>query len=127
MKQLKFLAVIISLGLALTTNLTSAADNPESIKLALEQTIAKLEESLAAVSKGEDKQKIADLIVEARQSQKGISTSDSKVSVKRSQSNHKLVEARTTILDGDLKGGEALLKEALAGYKEVQEKFNAAH
>jgi hypothetical protein len=127
MKQLKFLAVIISLGLALTTNLTSAADNPESIKLALEQTIAKLEESLAAVSKGEDKQKIADLIVEARQSQKGISTSDSKVSVKRSQSNHKLVEARTTILDGDLKGGEALLKEALAGYKEVQEKFNATH
>ncbi len=127
MKQLKFLAVIISLGLALTTNVTSAADNPESIKLALEQTIAKLEESLAAVSKGEDKQKIADLIVEARQSQKGISTSDSKVSVKRSQSNHKLVEARTTILDGDLKGGEALLKEALAGYKEVQEKFNAAH
>ncbi len=127
MKQLKFLAVIISLGLALTTNVTSAADNPESIKLALEQTIAKLEESLAAVSKGEDKQKIADLIVEARQSQKGISTSDSKVSVKRSQSNHKLVEARTTILDGDLKGGEALLKEALAGYKEVQEKFNATH
>lgn len=127
MKKLKFLVISISLGFALLTPIANAADSPESIKLALEQTISKLEESLAAVNKAEDKQKIADLIVEARQSQKGISTSDSKVSVKRSQSNHKLVEARTAVLDGDLKAGEALLKEALAGYKEVQEKFNATH
>lgn len=104
-----------------------AADNPESIKLALEQTVAKLTEAVAAVDKGEDAKKVAEMIVEARQLQKGISTSDSKVSVKRSQSNHSLVLARNSLLDGDLKAGAAQLKEALAGYQEVKEKFAAAH
>ena len=120
-----FYVVILSFG-AVSSN-TYAADDAAAIKVSLEQTVAKIEETLAAIAKNEDNNKIAEMIVEARQLQKGISTSDSKVSVKRSQSNHKLVRARNSIMDGDLKAGEASLKEALAGYKEVEEKFKAAH
>jgi ATP/maltotriose-dependent transcriptional regulator MalT len=127
MKAIKILMYWVMITLVSTSSIAYSADNPEEIKAALEQTVAKLEEAVAAMDKGEDGKKIADLIVEARQLQKGISTSDSKVSMKRSQSNHKLVMARTSINEGDLKTGGELLKEALAGYKEVKEKFNASH
>jgi ATP/maltotriose-dependent transcriptional regulator MalT len=127
MNIIKILLYLVVIGFASSSPIAYAADNPSEIKAALEQTVAKLEAAVAALGKGEDGKKIADMIVEARQLQKGISTSDSKVSMKRSQSNHKLVLARTSINEGDLKAGGELLKEALAGYKEVQEKFNAAH
>lgn len=127
MNIVKILFTLIMTGFISATSIVYAGDNPASIKAAIEQTIAKIEDTTAAISKGEDNKKIAEMIVEARQLQKGISTSDAKMSVKRSQSNHKLVQARTSIMDGDLKAGEGLLKEALAGYKEVQEKFIAAN
>ena len=127
MNTIKILLYCLMMSFLSVSSLAYAADNPEEIKAALEQTVAKLEEAVAALDKGEDGKKIAELIVEARQLQKGISTSDSKVSMKRSQSNHKLVLARTSINEGDLKAGGELLKEALAGYKEVKEKFNASH
>ncbi len=127
MNMLKILVYLVVFAFASVSSTTFAADNVADIKVAIDQTIAKLEEAVAALDKGEDSKKIADMIVEARQSQKGISTSDSKVSMKRSQSNHKLVKARTSFNDGDVKTGGELLKEALAGYKEVKEKFDMTH
>lgn len=127
MNMLKILVYLVVFTFASVSATASAADNVADIKVAIDQTIAKLEEAVAALDNGEDSKKVADMIVEARQSQKGISTSDSKVSMKRSQSNHKLVKARTSLNDGDVKTGGELLKEALAGYKEVKEKFNMTH
>ena len=127
MNILKMLACSAMLSIAAASSIAYSADDVAGIKQAIDQTVAKVEETIAALDKGEDKQKVAEMIVEARQLQKSISTSDAKVSMKRSQSNHKLVEARKTILDGDTKAAGELLKEALAGYREVKDKFNAAH
>ena len=127
MNIIKILGYLVAFSFASASPIAYAADNVADIKVAIDQTVAKVEEAVAALEKGEDSKKVAEMIVEARQLQKGISTSDSKVSMKRSQSNHKLVQARTSINDGDLKTGGELLKEALAGYKEVKEKFNSTH
>ena len=127
MNILKMLACSAALSIATASSITYSADDVAGIKQAIDQTVAKIEETIAALEKGEDSKKVAEMIVEARQLQKSISTSDAKVSMKRSQSNHKLVEARKSILDGDAKTGGELLKEALAGYQEVKEKFNATH
>jgi Zn-dependent oligopeptidase len=123
----KIIGSFAAIALLSFTSGAFAADSVADIKLAIDKTIAKVEETVAALEKGDDNKKVADMIVEARQLQKGISTSDSKVSMKRSQSNHKLVLARTSINDGDTKTAGDLLKEALAGYKEVKEKFDATH
>lgn len=127
MKSMKVLVYSAIIGFLAVSSGVYAADDVAKIKVAIDQTIAKIEETMAALDKGEDSKKLGEMIVEARQLQKPISTSDSKVSMKRSQSNHKLVEARNSINDGNLKAGEELLREALAGYKEVKEKFDASH
>jgi hypothetical protein len=127
MKALKKILSALALSLLAFAPMADAADDVVTVKKAINETIAKVEESIAALDKGEDKAKVSDLIVEARQLQKSISTSDAKVSMKRSKSNHQLVEARNSIISGDNKAGGELLKEALAGYKEVKEKFDATH
>ncbi len=127
MKTMKVLIYTVVIAFLTANSGVYAADNVANIKVAIDQTIAKIEETVVALDKGEDSKKLGEMIVEARQLQKPISTSDSKVSMKRSQSNHKLVEARNKIIDGDVKAGAELLREALAGYKEVKEKFDAAH
>jgi 2,3-bisphosphoglycerate-independent phosphoglycerate mutase len=103
------------------------AENNEQVKAAIEQTVAKLEQAVAAVDKGEDAKVLADLVMEAKQLQKSIATSDPKVSIKKTQGSNKLGKARTSFNDGDMKQGGELVKEALADYKEVKEKYNATH
>jgi hypothetical protein len=128
MKSIKTLVYSVFIGFILANSPVYAA--PEDvgvIKAAINDTVAKVEEAIAALEKGEQANKVSEIIVEARQFQKSISTSDSKVSMLRSKSNHKLVEARNSIINGDAKTGGDLLKEALAGYQEVKVKFNASH
>ena len=103
------------------------AENNEQVKAAIDQTVAKLEEAAAAVDKGADANVLADLVMEAKQLQKSIATSDAKVSIKKTQGSNKLGKARTSFNEGDMKQGGELVKEALADYKEVKEKYNATH
>jgi 2,3-bisphosphoglycerate-independent phosphoglycerate mutase len=103
------------------------AENNEQVKAAIDKTVAKLEQAVAALEKGEDTKAIVDMVIEAKQLQKSISTSDPKVSIKKSQGSNKLGQARTSLNDGDMKKGRELVKEALADYKEVKEKYNSTH
>jgi hypothetical protein len=119
--------ILTSCFLVFSSTASAGEENVAGIKVAIKDTIAKVQEAIDALAKGEEAQKVGELIVEARQLQKSISTSDSKVSMKRSSSNNKLVKARKSVLDGDNKSAADLLNEALAGYKEVEEKFNATH
>jgi 2,3-bisphosphoglycerate-independent phosphoglycerate mutase len=126
MKTIKFFIYILAFSFALTSPLVYAENN-EQVKAAIEQTVAKLEQAVAALDKGADTKAIVDMVIEAKQAQKSISTSDPKVSIKKSQGSNKLGQARTSLNDGDLKKGGELVKEALADYKEVKEKYNATH
>ena len=115
---------ILSLGL---TSTIAYAENVAEVKAAIEETIAKLEQAASAVDKGEDAKSIVALVLEAKQLQKSISTSDAKISIKKANGSNKLGQARTALNDGDLKKGGDLVKEALADYKDVKEKYNATH
>ncbi|CAG7856415.1 hypothetical protein MCAMS1_00885 [biofilm metagenome] len=126
MNTLKTLATIAVFGLAFTSNAVYAENN-EQVKAAIDQTIAKLEETVAAIDKGGDNKTIVDLVIEAKQAQKSIASSDPKISIKKSQGSNKLGQARTAFNDGDAKKGAELVKEALAGYKEVKDTYNASH
>ncbi len=126
MNKLKILVYITALSFASISSI-AYAENNEQVKAAIEQTVAKLEQAVAAVDKGEDAKAIVEMVLEAKQLQKPISTSDPKISIKKSQGSNKLGQARTSLNDGDLKKGGELVKEALADYKEVKEKYNATH
>jgi len=110
-----------------SANSIAFAENNAQVKAAIEQTVTKLEEAVAAIDKGADANAIVDLVLEAKQAQKSIATSDPKVSIKKSQGSNKLGQARTALNDGDVKKGGDLVREALADYKEVKEKYNATH
>jgi len=110
-----------------SANSIAFAENNAQVKAAIEQTVTKLEEAVAAINKGADANAIVDLVLEAKQAQKSIATSDPKVSIKKSQGSNKLGQARTALNDGDVKKGGDLVREALADYKEVEEKYNATH
>lgn len=126
MNALKTLIYLVIISFASVCTL-AYAENNEQVKAAIDQTVAKLEQAVAALDKGEDTKAIVDLVIEAKQSQKSISTSDPKVSIKKSQGSNKLGQARTSLNDGDMKKGGELVKEALADYKDVKEKYNATH
>lgn len=126
MKTLKNLAVVAFLSIALA-GAQAFAESAADVKAAIDQTIAKLEEASAAFDKGAEPKALVDLVMEAKQLQKSISTSDAKISIVKSRGTQKLGQARTSLNDGDLKSGGELIKEALAAYKEVKDKYDATH
>jgi hypothetical protein len=126
MNALKILVYLAVFSFASASPMAYAENNAE-VKDAIDKTVAKLEQAVAGFEKGEDTKAVVDMVLEAKQLQKSISTSDGKVSIIKSRSNQKLGQARTSLNDGDLKTGGELIKEALAGYKEVKEKYNATH
>jgi hypothetical protein len=126
MNALKILVYLAVFSFASASSMAYAENNAE-VKDAIDKTVAKLEQAVAGFEKGEDTKAVVDMVLEAKQLQKSISTSDGKVSIIKSRSNQKLGQARTSLNDGDLKTGGELIKEALAGYKEVKEKYNATH
>jgi hypothetical protein len=126
MKTIKSLSVIALFSFVLAGSLAFAESGAE-VKAAIDQTIAKLEEASAAFDKAADPKVLVDLVMEAKQLQKTISTSDAKISIVKARGTNKLGQARTSLNDGDLKTGGELIKEALAAYKEVKEKYDATH
>lgn len=127
MKTVKMLVKMTVLGIILLFLSSAYAENNAEVKAAIDQTVAKLEEAVAAIAKGADNKAIVDLVIEAKQAQKSIASSDPKISIKKSQGSNKLGQARTAYNDGDAAKGAELVKEALAGYKEVKDAYNATH
>lgn len=126
MNTLKALFITALLSVALVGPQAFAESGAE-VKAAIDQTIAKLEEASAAFDKGTDPKVLVEMVMEAKQLQKTISTSDAKISIVKARGTNKLGQARTSLNDGDLKAGGEAIKEALASYKEVKEKYNATH
>ncbi|ASF47124.1 hypothetical protein [Methylovulum psychrotolerans] len=128
MKQLK--KTVLSMAMAATMVLASSpifaeATGEASVKAAAEGTIAKIEEAVGLAEKGADKKDIVKAINDARQLQKEFRYELTER--QRQKSNDKLRIARDTFEEGDKTAAEAKLREALTGYKEMKETYDANH
>jgi hypothetical protein len=127
MKALKKIAVSLFVAISLASASTAFAKNPTGadVKTAIDDTVAKVEESIAAIEKGADNEAVMSLIGEARQLQKNISNND--LDLKRNKASAKLKAARVEAGKNDMQASEQLLKEALAGYQEIKEIYAKTH
>jgi hypothetical protein len=128
MKQLKKIA--ISMAMAATMAMASTSTFAEAVgeskvREAGEGAIAKIEEAVSLVEKGADKKEIVKAINDARQLQKEFRYEITER--QRQKSNDKLRIARDAFENGETQPGEAKLREALAGYKEMKETYDANH
>lgn len=127
MKALKKIAVSLFVAISLASASTAFAKNPtgEEVKTAIDDTVAKVEESIAAIEKGADNEAVMSLINDARQSQKNIS--NNALDLKRNKASAKLKAARVEVGKNDMQASTQLLKEALAGYQEIKEIYAKTH
>ena len=96
-----------------------------AVKASAENVLAKTEEALGLVEKGADKADILKTINEVRQSLKEFRYEATERL--RQKSTDRLRAAREGFESGDVKVGEAKLREALAGFKEMKESYDANH
>jgi hypothetical protein len=127
MKAIKILVTTAVLSFMSTNAAAIGMQGTSDVKKSLDLTIEYLEKAVAAFEKGEDQKVIVEKLMEAKQVQKSFSTANGQLSMIKSRATHKLGQARSSFNDGDSAGGGAAMKEALAGFKEFKEKYNALH
>jgi hypothetical protein len=127
MKAIKILATTALLSIICSNAVAIGMLSTSDVKKSLEITIEKLEKAVAAFDKGTDQNAVVELLMEAKQVQKSFSTANGKLSMIKSKATQKLGLARSSFNAGDLTGGGAAMKEALAGFKELKEKYNTFH
>jgi len=126
-KTFKILITIILFSFYCSTALAIGMQGTTDVKKSLNLTIEKLEKAVDALDQGKDQNVVIELLMEAKQIQKSFSTANGSLSMIKSKATQKLGQARSNFNDGNVSGGGAALKEALAGFKEFKEKYNAIH
>lgn len=126
MKSIKILLTTTILSFVCSNAVAIGMKGTSDMKEAIDQTINQLEQAVSAYDKG-DNGKAVELLMEAKQTQKVISSANGQLSMIKSRATHKLGEARSRFNNSDAIGGGAAMKEALAGFKELKEKYNAMH
>jgi|GEM_PF-1194672 hypothetical protein len=124
---IKILAMAAILGLAYNNAFAIGMKSTSDLKKSIDQTVAQLEKAVAAFDKGGNQKMVIELLMEAKQAQKSISSANGNLSMIKSKASQKLREARSSFEQGDLSAGGAAMKEALAGFKELREKYHAMH
>lgn len=127
MKTIKILLTIAVLSFVCSNAVAIGMQGTSDVKKSLDLTIEHLEKAVAAFDKGEDQKVVIERLMDAKQVQKTFSTANGQLSMIKSRATQKLGLARSSFNDGDLTGGGAAMKEALAGFKEFKEKYNAMH
>ena len=127
MKAIKILLTTAVLTFICSNAAAIGMQGTSDVKKSLDLTIEKLEKAVAAFDKGDNQQAVVELLMEAKQVQKSFSTANGKLSMIKSKATQKLGQARSSFNDGDLTGGGAAMKEAVAGFKEFKEKYDAMH
>ena len=121
LKKLVLLAVFSAFAGAASAATFSHAE----VKAALDNTIAKVKESISALEKGVDKDELTDLVGDARQTQKDIENND--LEVKRQHAAKRLKTAWSAARDGDMQLAGESLKDALSRYEEMQKIYASSH
>ncbi len=127
MKAIKTLLVTAVFSLICSNAIAIGMQGTSDVKKSLDLTIEHLEKAVAAFDKGEDPKIVVERLMEAKQVQKSFSTANGKLSMIKSRATQKLGQARSSFNEGDTAGGGAAMKEALAGFKEFKEKYDAMH
>jgi len=127
MKKIKILITTAVLTFICSNAFAIGGQGTSDVKKSIDQTIEYLEQAVAAYDKGEDQKVVIERLMEAKQVQKSISSSNGMLSSIKSKATQKLGQARSSFNDGDLKAGNTAMKEALAGFKELKEKYIGMH
>ncbi|MEQ1558971.1 MAG: hypothetical protein ABL933_08570 [Methyloglobulus sp.] len=125
MKKIRILLTTTVLSFICANAVAIGMRSTFDVKKSIDQTIVYLEKAVAAFDKNNGDKAVINLLMEAKQVQKSISSSDGQLSMIKSKATHKLGQARSSFNDGDVKAGGEAMKEALAGFKHLKEKYNA--
>ena len=127
MKIIKFLLATGALSLICSDAIAIGMQSTSDVKKSLDLTISKLEQAVAVFDKNNNNKDVIGLLMEAKQVQKTFSTANGKLSMIKSRATQKLGQARSSFNNGDTASGGAAMKEALAGFKEFKEQYDALH
>jgi len=125
-KIIKILLVATAISLSCTNAFAIGMPGTSDVKEAIDKTIAQLNQAVAVFNKG-DNQKAIELLMEAKQTQKAISSANGKLSMIKAKATHKLGQARSSFNSGDSVGGGSAMKEALAEFEELKKQYHALH
>ena len=122
-----FKKILASFAIAAISSTVFAVANPsyEDVKAAIDNTLAKVEETKAALDNGTDNEKLIDLVTDARQLQKDIA--NNVLDVKRNQASNVLKKVRTAIQKNELQSAKESLSDAVSRYKEIQQLYASTH
>ena len=122
-----FKKILASLVIAALSSTAFAVANPsyEDVKAAIDNTLAKVEETKTALDNGTDNEKLIDMVTDARQLQKDIA--NNVLDLKRNQASNVLKKARTAIQNNELQSAKESLTDAANRYKEIQQLYASTH
>ena len=122
-----FKKILASFVIAAMSSSAFALANPsyEDVKAAIDNTLAKVEETKAALDNGADNEKLIDLVTNARQLQKDIA--NNVLDVKRNQASNVLKRARMAIQNNELQSAKESLTDAANRYREIQQLYASTH
>jgi hypothetical protein len=118
---------ILAVSMAALSFNASAVINPsyEDVKVAINNTLAKVEEANTALENGVDSEKVIDMVSDARQLQKDIA--NNVLDVKRNQASNVLKQARMALQNNELKSAKDSLTDALNRYNEIKQLYASNH
>ena len=122
-----FKKILASVVIAAMSSTAFAVANPsyEDVKAAIDNTLAKVEETHTALDNGADNEKLIDMVTDARQLQKDIA--NNVLDVKRNQASNVLKKVRTAIQKNELQSAKESLSDAVIRYKEIQQLYASTH
>jgi membrane-bound ClpP family serine protease len=122
-----FKMILFSFILTAMTPTVFAVANPsyEDVKVAIDNTLAKVEEANIALNNGVDNEAVVEMVTDARQLQKDIA--NNVLDVKRNQASNVLKQARMALQKNELQPAKESLADALNRYKEIKQLYASAH
>lgn len=125
LKKHHFPILIAAFAGSLAFSASAATFSHAEVKAALDNTVSKVKESIAALEQGAETDTVTELVGDARQMQKDIENND--LEVKRQHAGKRLKTAWGALRDGDMQLAGESLKDALVRYQEMQRIYAASH
>ena len=118
---------VMAVSMAAMSSTASAVVNPsyEDVKAAIDNTMAKVEETITALDNGTDNEVVAEMVSDARQLQKDIA--NNVLDLKRNQASNVLKQARTAVKNNERESAKESLTDAANRYKEIEQLYAANH
>jgi hypothetical protein len=122
-----FKKILASVVIAAMSSSAFAVANPsyEDVRVAIDNTLAKVEEAKAALDNGANNEAVIDIVTDARQLQKDIA--NNVLDVKRNQASNVLKQVRSALLNNEPQAAKESLADALNRYKEIKQLYAANH